>query len=509
MIDIKEYTHDRPLTDQAEEFINQGNYEVVISGTPCVETAKNMGKVGILFGIDPRMFEVALTNSQMLLQIETSREHRNKVVQAIMDYSSEGMIAVDSKDCITIMNHAAERLLSVNSKNELGVNIHDLLKSKRVVDVFSPETIDDREKGNIFVLLQKTQLDIAYNRSGSLYSLRDAQEIHELGLRAQKNMRLKGHIAKCTFSSIIGNSPAILRTKHLAKTFAQHDSTVLITGETGTGKELLAQSIHNSSLRKKQPFVAINCAALPENLLESELFGYVKGAFTGARCDGKQGVFEMASTGTLFLDEIGEITLSMQAQLLRVLQEKEIMRIGDDKLRTIDVRIIAATNKDLKRLVEKGHFREDLYYRLSVLDLHVPPLRERKEDIPPIIDALIRSKNRQLNKSILGVTNEVLNQLITFEWHGNIRELENFLEKLMIMSHKSIIDMDTFNLVYEYDEKSDVINHDKIKLMSLKQLEQDYISKVLECTKGNKTDCAKILEIDGTTLWRKLKSYEK
>lgn len=243
----------------------------------------------------------------------------------------------------------------------------------------------------------------------------------------------QGHRAKYTFEDILGKSEIIKKYKKIAKRMAASNSSILITGESGTGKELFAQAIHNSSKRKNYPFVAVNCAAITESLLESELFGYEEGAFTGARKGGKPGLFELAHRGTLFLDEIGEMPLNLQAKLLRVLQEREVMRIGGSNLIKVDVRIISVTNRNLKDMLRKGKFRKDLYYRLSVLPLNLPPLRDRRDDIIPLLNGI---KN-QLNVDFT-LTGSAKNALINYNWNGNVRELKNYIEYFASLDIKEI-----------------------------------------------------------------------
>lgn len=289
------------------------------------------------------------------------------------------------------------------------------------------------------------------------------------------------------------------QTKKKAGLYAKTNSTVLIFGETGTGKELFAQSIHNSSTRRNEPFVAINCAAIPESLLESELFGYVKGAFTGARADGRAGYFELAHKGTLFMDEIGEISLKVQSRLLRVLQEKEVTRVGDDRVISVDVRVIAATNRDLKQEVEKGRFRKDLYYRLCVLTLSLPPLRSRREDILPILRILLRQNGFDSAE----FTPAARHLLEMQEWPGNVRELDNFAERICAVSNEVLID--------------EALVRDALDLQGGTSLEQDAQGKdaqreqllaVLEKNFRNKRKTAAELGISTTTLWRRLKEIE-
>jgi transcriptional regulator with PAS, ATPase and Fis domain len=279
---------------------------------------------------------------------------------------------------------------------------------------------------------------------------------------------------------------------------------VLIIGETGTGKELFAQSIHNSSLRANGPFVAINCAALPENLLESELFGYVEGSFTGARKGGKIGLFELAHKGSIFLDEIGDMPLNLQTRLLRVIQEKEVMRIGDDRVIPVDVRIIASTNKDLQMSVEKGEFRRDLYYRLNILTLKVPSLRKRKGDIANLVKHFINEYASEFKKNIRGLTEEAENYLHSLNYPGNVRELEGVIERAVALSKGEYISIKDLDLTNGFIEKPlQEVSEDKI--MNLEELELKTIKEVLELTGNNISKASKILGIDRTSLWRKKK----
>lgn len=289
----------------------------------------------------------------------------------------------------------------------------------------------------------------------------------------------------------------------------------LIQGETGTGKELFAQSIHNASGRKDKPFVAVNCAALPENLLESELFGYVEGAFTGARKGGKTGLFELAHEGTIFLDEISEMSMSIQARFLRVIQEKEVVRLGDDKIIPVNIRVIGATNRDLLRQVEEMKFREDLYYRLCVLTLEIPPLRMRKEDIHNLVDYFLVGKSKELNIKTKGIDHDAMARLLLYDWPGNIRQLENLVERCVVLSRDKEISIEVMDeaisgipqLGREADHQ--YVEHENDgKKGVLKQIEKDTIMNVLEETGGNKTLAAEKLGISVTTLWRKLKTME-
>ncbi len=296
--------------------------------------------------------------------------------------------------------------------------------------------------------------------------------------------------------------------------YAEVDSTVLIMGETGTGKELFAQSIHNYSLRADKPFVAVNCAALPENLLESELFGYVEGAFTGARKGGKTGLFELAHGGTVFLDEISEMTPNLQARFLRVLQEKEVVRIGDDKIIPVDVRVIAATNRDLYEYVDEGKFREDLFYRLCVLRLDIPPLRERKDDIYELVLFFLELKSKTLNKKTPKLSQNIIEKLVNYDWPGNVRQLENLIERCIVISNEKEINDEILSEAlfitpsYKPIKDKNISESANNSIDVLKNIENDTIKKVLQETNGNKKLAAEKLGISVTTLWRRLKKME-
>ena len=334
-------------------------------------------------------------------------------------------------------------------------------------------------------------------RAGTVVSLLNAAQIQTTEDQLRKKLHYKGHKAKYTFGDIITRSPRMIACIQEAKAFAQTDSNIVVVGETGTGKELLSQSIHAWSRRSQNNFVAINCAALPENLLESELFGYVEGAFTGATRGGKPGLFEIAHNGTIFLDEISEIPLGLQGRLLRVLQEREITRLGASKVTPINVRVIAATNRDLKKLVQDGSFREDLYYRLCVLTLRLPPLRERKEDI----GLLVRYFLEQFSEGkIRSITVEALDKITQCSWKGNIRELRNFCERLAVLSCGQI-DLPLVEAQLADEPKP-------IQVPSCLSSPDDELAVILEALQeagGNKTAAAEALGISRVTLWRKLR----
>ncbi len=338
--------------------------------------------------------------------------------------------------------------------------------------------------------------------------LRKAEEREQL---RRENQLLRKEVAReYSFENIVSKNEKMQKIFDVIKKVSQYKSTVLITGESGTGKELVARALHYNSDRSQNAFIAVNCGAIPENLLESELFGHAKGAFTDA-IRTKKGLFEEADGGTLFLDEIGELPGQLQVKLLRVLQDGEIRRIGESKPIQIDVRIVAATVRDLQKEVNEGRFREDLFYRLNVLPLHIPPLRERKEDIPLLIQHFIEKYNNAMNKNITGIEYKAMETLMSYKWYGNVRELENTIERAIVLSEKNKIGPE--NLPIEIQTFKDECQLEtlpeeeySIKKTS-KALEINLIKKALKKTKGNHTHAARLLEISHRALLYKIKEY--
>jgi DNA-binding NtrC family response regulator len=322
-----------------------------------------------------------------------------------------------------------------------------------------------------------------------------------------ENTSLRGELeAKAEFDFVVGKNRAMGEVLDIVRRVSPAESTVLISGESGTGKELIAREIHRHSLRRHAPFVVVDCGALVETLFESELFGHVKGSFTGAH-ETKHGRFEVADGGTIFFDEIGNIGLNIQAKLLRVIQEREVNRIGSSKPIKVDVRILAATNENLADGVRKGKFREDLFYRLSVVPIHLPPLRERKEDIPLLVAHFLQKYNKKAKKNISSVSPRALRALKEYDWPGNIRELENTIERAVVLSQCDGIELK--DLIYHgISADSTALGLPGGRLKSLEDMEKDYIKAVLRAQYGNKTRSADILGIDRKTLWAKIKKFK-
>ncbi len=331
----------------------------------------------------------------------------------------------------------------------------------------------------------------------------------------EENILLKRELKeKAVFENIIGKSDKMIKLLDLLRRIADSKSTVLVTGESGTGKELIARAIHYNSKRKDKPFVTVNCGALPEHLLESELFGHMKGSFTGAVAN-KEGLFEVANEGTIFLDEIGETTPSFQVKLLRVLQDKEFKRVGGTKDIKVDVRIIAATNKDLERAVSEGLFREDLYYRLDVIPINIPPLRERPEDIPLLAEGFLSRYNKIFGKNIEGIDTKAMELLINYEWRGNVRELENVIERAVVLSTEKIMMPEHLKdslhirgiqkrLLLPPHIPSDGIDLEGI----INEIEKDLLIKALEKARGIKKEAARLLKLNFRSFRYRLEKYK-
>lgn len=322
-----------------------------------------------------------------------------------------------------------------------------------------------------------------------------------------ENTSLKAQLqSENSFDNFIGNSDPVTRLKKMARRVAGSDSTVLIRGESGTGKDLIARAIHNFSSRCGGPFVTINCAALPENLLETELFGHKKGSFTGA-INNKEGLFKVASGGTFFLDEVGNTSLSIQVKLLRVLEDKKIIPVGETKPIDVDVRLIAATNADLEEDVKVGRFRADLFYRLNVIPIHIPPLRERREDIPLLVDFFVGRFCEKSNVSLKSVSQEAMNLLLSYSWPGNVRELENIVERAVLLNRTDQLECSDFPGKVAEPERITVVGENQPANPTLESIEKAYIHFVMSQTDGKKTEAARILGIDTSTLYRKIQRY--
>lgn len=505
--------------DKADIWSIKG-HDTIVTRVPIIKDGEIAGAIAMSLFLD-------MSGAKILMKkLQESEKEFNAILEGLIESPTMAYVIVDKEGYITVINQTYLDMIGISREDALGRHIYDVTPHSKLPEIIKTgrtdrvdiwpvngrDTIVSRvpliKDGEIIGAIgQSLFLDL----SGASILMKKLQET-EKELNFYKDQVIQIYSAKWCFDNLIGQSPNFLTTKNMAWQLSQTVSTILITGESGTGKELFAQAIHNSSARCAGPFVRINCAALPDNLLESELFGYEEGAFTGARKGGKPGKFDLAKGGTIFLDEIGDMPLTMQTKLLTVLQERVVERIGGTNPISIDVRVIAATNRDLEKMVAEQTFREDLYYRLNVVRLTIPPLRERVEDISLLVDDLIKRLNAHLRTNIQGINPPALDLLQSYRWPGNVRELENLLERAMNLCHmnqQSLLKVEHFpSLGNSKFSKIEILDNGQTALPDLLDgIEEQLLRKALHEADGNKAKTAKILGIHSSALYRKLKKY--
>ena len=443
------------------------------------------------------------------LQFEKEKAERFKT---IINFIHDGIISIDQEGRITIFNSIAEKIFRISGEEAIGRSIESVVKGTKLIEVLELGQMklgEIQDVNGSKIVTNRVPIIVDNKVSGVVATFQDITKIQELEHQIRVKLQKKGFIAKYNFDDIVYKSKNMRDCIDRAKTYSLYDSPILILGESGVGKELFAQSVHNYSRRKNAPFLAINCAAIMPNLIESELFGYVEGAFTSAVKGGKPGVFELAHGGTIFLDEIGEMPLQLQSKLLRVIQEKEVMRIGDDKVIPIDVRIITATNKNNKQMINQGNFREDLYYRINILTLLVPSLNDRSEDIIELSNFFIKKYCTKYFKDISSIAKNAEDYLNRYNYRGNVRELEGMIERSVILCNGDSIDIKDIKLEAQSHQnvENEKNNENKPKnFKSLIKVENEYINEVIAYCNGNLSEASKLLKINRTTLWRKRNS---
>lgn len=457
----------------------------------------------------------ALDTAQQLYitQQENARQQEQLQIQLeryqnILDYTHDAIIAIDEKGRISTTNQIAEQMLQPAQPPFVGRPVEEVLPNTHMTNVLHTGEAEIGQMMNIHGTLVSTNrvpIRVGGQVKGVVATFQDIKTLQT----AERNIRIKLHekglVAKYRFSDILGRSPAIRDAKRLSENFADAQFTVMLYGETGTGKEMFAQSIHNASPRRDGPFVAIDCTALNRNLLESELFGYADSSFTGARRGGKAGLFETAHGGTVFLDEIGELPLEFQAPLLRVLQEKEVRRVGDDTVIPVDIRIIGATNRNLLQLVEEGKFRRDLYYRLNVFSVLVPPLRERGDDYLEIARCIYERVLPQHTEEEETVFLRVLDRCRSYAWPGNVRELTNLVERVSLLLHRGSREEEVVQLLnVQWQETPPAAPLVPGSAPAL--LDREAVQEALRRNGGNLSRTAKTLGVSRSTLYRRLHS---
>lgn len=488
----------------------------VVGDSVSVKAARRLGMESELIDSGREAVFAALKEAVLIARIRREEQERSAMLRTVIDQSAEGILAADAAGRVTMINEQAEKIFKVSRFDAIGREIGTIFPKLRMDTEQGQEGYFDEfyEIDQKTFTVKCTTLCIEEEVIGRLFSLQNVSRLQKIERSVRKRLHQKGLVAKSHMTDIIGKSAACLEMKRKAARYALTESTILVTGASGTGKELLVQSIHNASLRAEGPFVAVNCAALPENLLESELFGYEDGAFTGARRGGRQGLFELAHGGTIFLDEIGEMPMALQSRLLRVLQEKEIMHIGGDSVIPVDVRIIAATNQDLNAMVDHKAFREDLYYRLDILRIQIPSLAERREDIPYLVRVLMH-KMHGLNPQISGIAPAALEYLQERDWPGNIRQLANVIERAMLLTDGAVITRPSLLATVESSPRGQTVDGTSLitgradmqkqkRKPTLMEIEEEALQRVLAEEQFNYKRTAARLGIHRTTLWRRL-----
>lgn len=482
---------------------------LIIGGTITYLTGKAMGVDICLIPISEESMHAAIYNARKVedaIRVEEVRQHQ---LNTIMDSTKEGILAVDENKNITHINRVAEDMLA-RDRDELCGKPLAILPSLANLAFDDGASEEIARLNNLVCVVSKTDILYDNNFYGSVFTLYEKRNVERMDYKMKVAVYSNEHKARYCFADMAASTPGLKETIAKAKKYARTTSNILITGESGTGKEVIAQSIHNESRRKNKPFVAINCAAFPKDLLQSELFGYADGAFTGAQRGGKPGLIEIADGGTLFLDEIAEMDYATQANLLRVVQERYIIRLGSHHPIAINCCIISATNKNLVDMIGKGLFREDLYYRLNVLSLNIPPLREHKCDIISLIHFFLNSSPAKRGNREISLSEHAKSLLESYSWPGNIRELRNFTERLLAMcpSHhirskdiQNLLSQD-YNIAKAEAETASYSNDVK-NIRHEAQMKE--IREALQESKGNYGEAAKRLGISRTTLWRRMR----
>jgi transcriptional regulator with PAS, ATPase and Fis domain len=539
LIDDKlvKYRCENDLDDIAKgiEYLKEHGVDAVIGKIAMAREARAQGMEAVIITSAYETVWMTINEARRVNQVRKQEKRKAEQLKAMLNFTYDGVIALDRTGRITVFNKVAEDLSGWPVDKAIGREVTEVIPKagcQHLLKTGRTELGAVLEIGKSKVVANRVPIVVDGRIEGVVTTFQKLDVLQKIESNVRRKLSDKGLSARYRFEDIIGRSPPLQSTMSLAGEYAAIDSTVLIYGLTGTGKEIFAHAIHNASRRSSEPFVAINCAALPESILESELFGYVEGAFTGARKGGKAGVFEMAHGGTLLLDEVGEMPPRLQSSFLRAIEQREIMRLGDSRIVPINVRLIASTHRNLREMVSRGEFREDLYYRLNVLSLPVPTLRERGDDVLLIADKFLREFYDMQGKSYGIFSDEAARLLLDCEWPGNIRQLRNAMERLSVMTAGGLIeahDVERALQIQDFpgsaggqgssrsypeigaatlDRAGNLAAGTSRPAEPLKQQkaehEKELIYSVLRECDGSKTRAAQKLGISRTTLWRKL-----
>lgn len=493
-------------TNNMVEIAVKNGAEVLIGGISTVRYAKSFGKKGVLLKTSRETVRQSINNAIEILNLSRRHMIETERLNNILNFSYEGIVAVNINGSVTLFNSTAERILGIKSKNIIGEKADKYIYTAKLIEVVETgqaQLSQIQKIGSETIITNRIPIKVKDRVEGAVATFQEISKIQNYEKMYRSEIYKKGLIANYTFYDYIGEDDEVKEMVEKAKIYAKSDSTVLIIGESGTGKEILAQGIHNASDRNNNPFIAVNCSAIPENLLESELFGYEEGAFSGAKKGGKMGLFEFAHTGTILLDEIGSIPLNLQSKLLRVLQEKEVWRLGSDRSTKVDVRVIASTNDNLFEAVKKGDFREDLYFRLNVLKLETIPLRKRKDDIELLLNYFIE----KYSKKPIDISDRLMFKIKEYSWPGNVRELQNFVERISLLNGRVSVEKVFDELVEDNkDVRRDFADDGSIivKKGTKQEMEIQILRKLYNECNNNATLLAEKLGISRTTVWKKL-----
>ena len=504
------------------EAVNEGFGVIVGRSHLTLDSAREYGVKAVLITFNPDNVRDAFHEALRIAALRRKEREDYNRIETIFNSLTEGVAVSGMDGNITLLNSAARQILGLNNGETFAYRIDRLLPGSRVEEALTRGINLEHEiicLNDISIIASHKPILVNGNIVGIVSTFRETQEIQKIDTKIRNQMISRGFVARYSLEHFAAESRTMKLVLKQAEQFAKTNSTILITGETGTGKEVMAQSIHRLSARSKEPFIAINCNTLPENLLESELFGYVEGAFTGAKKGGKTGLFELAHSGTIFLDEIGTMPIKLQSRLLRVLQERQVMRLGAEELIPIDARVIAATNKDLTLEIKNGSFREDLYYRLNVLAIKMPPLRERRDDISILAKHFISHFCNKYRKEKMSISRKLMMVLQDYAWPGNVRQLEHVIERFVLLyDGKTPVDSQIRDCLdyYPCDEVS-IVEGDFIH----KNLERADELGILEARKESEKDriikamsmgfsisrTAQLLRMSRTTLYRKIRNF--
>jgi transcriptional regulator with PAS, ATPase and Fis domain len=519
-VTIKEY-----LASSTEELelsaykAQEDKVDIIIGGEIANRVSEELGIPTLFLKSEEESIREAYRIAEKISYASDLEKKNTAEFKTILDYSFDAIIKLNNKGIVVVLNDLAEKILKRPSKDIIGKHITEVFS---LLDASLIESVLTERKGIYSTLLQKGNLALAANIApieidnkidGVILSFQEFKKIEELEAEIRKERYSKGYIAKGTFEQIMGESHETAKLKSLAKTYAKYDAPIIITGESGTGKKLFAESIHNESLRRNNPFVMVDCGSVPPDMLEKNLYGYVTGNYIHSESSVKKGLFEIAHSGTIFFNNITELGMYEQLRLLRVMREGGIVRMGEDRAMRVNVRVICSVNKNIINLIREGKFNEELYYMLNVLSINLPPLRKRKRDMETLLNYLIEQYSYMYRKHVI-LTDAAKEVIFSYPWPGNVQQLRKFCEKLIILSTKKVLEEDFINTCFEdysssFDENEfDITENKGKKIVVFKSPEAARILELLNIHKGNRGKVAEELNMSKTTLWRKIKKYD-